>query len=77
MVHVSIENIFLSSLATKMENEIKKKNHYFIKVSMYLAAVLIADNVNKQTNIINQQKLVKNPNWEEADQLATYKAWRS
>ena len=24
-----------------------------------------------------KQKLVKNPNWQEADQLAFYKAWRS
>ncbi len=24
-----------------------------------------------------EQKLVKNPNWQESDQLAFYKAWRS
>ena len=41
--------------------------------------MLIGDSVNKEThaNIINQQKLVKNPNWQKADQLTIYKACRS
>ena len=44
---------------------------------MYLAAVLIVNTVNKQTNIIYQQKIVTNPNWWDTDQLAAYKAQRS
>ena len=31
------------------------------------------DTVSKETNIIIQQKLVKNPNWKETDQLAITK----
>jgi len=29
----------------------------------------------KETNIPNKWNLVQNNNWQEADQLATYKAW--
>ena len=29
----------------------------------------------KETNISNKRNIVKNPNWQEADQLAIYKAW--
>ena len=39
--------------------------------------MLIGDTVNKETNIVNQQKLVKHPNWQESDQLAIYKAFFS
>ena len=39
--------------------------------------MLIVDTVNRQINILNQQKLVKNPNWQEADQLAIYEAYKS
>ena len=28
----------------------------------------------KETNISNEHNIVKNPNWQEADQLAIYKA---
>ena len=36
---------------------------------------LFRANTNKQeTNIVNKHKVVKNPNWQEADQLAIYKA---
>ena len=50
----------------------------YLSVSVFSTAVLIGDTVNKETNIINQQKLVKkNPKWKEADQLAIYKACRS
>ena len=39
-------------------------NNNFIWVSVYFStAVLIGDTVNKETNIVNEQKLVKNPNW--------------
>ena len=41
---------------------------------MFSTAELIGDTVNKETNIINQQKLVKNPNWQEAGQLAIKKS---
>ena len=30
---------------------------------IFSTAVLIGDTVNKETNIVNEQKLVKNPNW--------------
>ncbi len=29
----------------------------------------------EETNILNERNMVKNPNWQEADQLAIYKAW--
>ena len=29
----------------------------------------------KETNISNKRNIVKNPNWQEADQWAIYKAW--
>ena len=29
--------------------------------------------VNDETNNVNEHKMVKNPNWREADQLAIYK----
>ena len=33
-------------------------------MSVYFStAVLIGDTVNKETNIVNEQKLVNNPNW--------------
>ena len=49
----------------------------YLNVNVFSTAVLIEDTVSKQTNITSQQKLVKNPSWQEADQLAIYKAWRS
>ena len=50
----------------------------YLSVNVFSTAVLIEDTVNSETNIIfMKQKLVKNPNWQEADQLAIYKAWRS
>ena len=30
---------------------------------IFSTAVLIGDTVNEETNIVNEQKLVKNPNW--------------
>ena len=30
---------------------------------IFSTAVLIGDTVNKETNIVSEQKLVKNPNW--------------
>ena len=63
-------------LMTPLEVKIKNKSLY-LSVSVFSTAVLIGDTVNEETKIINQQKLVKNPNWKEADQLAIYKACRS
>ena len=54
-----------------------KKKITLLSVSLFSTAVLIGDTVNKETNIVNQQKLVKNLKWQEADQLAIYKACRS
>ena len=55
----------------------KKKKSLYLSVSVFSTVVLIGDIVNKETNIVNKQKLVENPNWKEADQLAIYKACRS
>ena len=41
----------------------KKKKSLYLSVSLFSTALLIGDTVNKETNIVNQQKLVKNPNW--------------
>ena len=57
--------------------KINKKKSLYLSVGVFSTAVLIGDTANKETNIINQQKLVKNPNWQEADQLTIYKACRS
>ena len=36
---------------------------FYLSVIVFSTAVLIGDTVNKETNIVNKQKLVKNPNW--------------
>ena len=43
---------------------------------MYLAiqALSLASLQAKETNISNKRNIVKNPNWQEADQMAIYKA---
>ena len=53
-----------------------KKKSLYLSVIVFSTTVLIGDTVNKEANITNQQKLVENPNWKEADQLAIYKACR-
>ena len=44
-------------------NNNNNNNNFIISVSVFSTAVLIGDTVNKETNIVNEQKLVKNPNW--------------
>ena len=43
---------------------------------MHLAiqALSLASLLAKETNISNKRNIVKNPNWQEADQMAIYKA---
>ena len=48
-----------------------------LSAEVFRTAVLIVNTeINKQILLI-KQKLVKNLNWRETDQLAIYKAWRS
>ena len=47
-----------------------KNKSLYLRVSVFSTVVLIGDIVNKEANIVNKQKLVENPNWKEADQLA-------
>ncbi len=35
-----------------------------------------ANETNTETNIVNEYNMIKNPNWQEADQLAIYKRRR-
>ena len=49
----------------------------YLSVKVFSTALLIVDTeISKQIFQI-EQKLVKNPNWREANQLAVFKAWRS
>ena len=49
-------------------------NHFYSSVNVFSTAVLIEGTVNMRKQILQiKQKLVKNPNWQEADQLAIYK----
>ena len=43
-------------------------------VNGFSTAVLTEDTEPEETNIVNQ---TETPNWQEADQFAIYKAWRS
>ena len=51
----------------------EKNKSLYLSASVFSTAVLIGDTVKKETNIVVQQKLVKNPNWNETDQLAITK----
>ena len=53
----------------------KKEVNHFIKV--FSIAVPIVDTETSKQILQIKQKLVKNPNWLEAGQLAIFKAWTS
>ena len=60
-------NIIVSSL-----------NHFYIilkKINFVGYTQLLVNPLNTETNIVNEHNMVKNPNWQEADQLAILQAW--
>ena len=59
-----IENIMRSLDTHKaIGHDNNNNNNFYLSVSVFSTAVLIGDTVNEETNIVNEQKLVKNPNW--------------
>ena len=60
-------------------NDAKKSYMYYsghaLSCKALSSASLQACHLAKETNISNKRNRVKNPNWQQADQLAIYKAW--
>ena len=65
----------LTRVILELKDKINKS--LYLRVEVFSTAVLIVDTEISKQILQIEQKLVKNRNWREADQLAIYKAWRS
>ena len=55
------------------QNSIPSVKYVYSSANVFSTAVPIGDTVNTETSIVNQHKLVRNPKWWQADQLAILK----
>ena len=66
-----INNIFYQ------QGKKKKKNNVYLPSAVFIAQVLVGPSIKLHKEIIQiENNMVKNPNWQEADQLAIYKRVR-
>ena len=70
------ENCYCISLFEffKMRKSLQKNNFVGYTQLLVNPVVYIVGHINTDTNIVNEHNMVKNPNWQEADQLAVLQA---